>query len=251
WRQRRRDESTVDAWRYRVQWTPLTAAAGATLGGTWLLVAPAAYAGQPIVGQVVQALGEAGADVTPLAVADADRAALAARLADVDAAAVTGVLSLLALDETPHPQRPVVPAGLAGTLALVQALGDAGITAPLWCATGGAVSTGRADPLDHPRQALVWGLGRVAALEHADRWGGLVDLPAKLDRRARGRLAAVLAGVGHEDQVAVRTSGLFARRLARAAAEPAPQRPGWRPAGTALVTGGLGSLGAHVARWLA
>ncbi|MFF3854991.1 type I polyketide synthase [Micromonospora sp. NPDC002575] len=251
WRQRRRDESTVDAWRYRVQWTPLTAAASAALGGTWLLVAPAAYAGQPIVGQVVQALGEAGADVTPLAVADADRAALAARLADVDAAAVTGVLSLLALDETPHPQRPVVPAGLAGTLALVQALGDAGITAPLWCATGGAVSTGRADPLDHPRQALVWGLGRVAALEHADRWGGLVDLPAKLDRRARGRLAAVLAGVGHEDQVAVRTSGLFARRLARAAAEPAPQRPGWRPAGTVLVTGGLGSLGAHVARWLA
>ncbi|WP_431903447.1 type I polyketide synthase [Micromonospora carbonacea] len=251
WRQRRRDESTVDVWRYRVQWTPLTAAAHATLGGTWLLVAPAEHAGQPIVGQVVQALGEAGADVTPLAVADADRAALAARLADVDAAAVTGVLSLLALDETPHPQRPVVPAGLAGTLALVQALGDAGITAPLWCATGGAVSTGRADPLDHPRQALVWGLGRVAALEHADRWGGLVDLPAKLDRRARGRLAAVLAGVGHEDQVAVRTSGLFARRLARAAADPAPQRPGWRPAGTALVTGGLGSLGAHVARWLA
>ncbi len=251
WRQRRRDESTVDAWRYRVQWAPLTAATGATLGGTWLLVAPAAYAGQPIVGQVVQALGEAGADVTPLVVADADRAALAARLADVDAAAVTGVLSLLALDETPHPQRPVVPAGLAGTLALVQALGDAGITAPLWCATGGAVSTGRADPLDHPRQALVWGLGRVAALEHADRWGGLVDLPAKLDRRARGRLAAVLAGVGHEDQVAVRTSGLFARRLARAAADPAPQSPGWRPAGTALVTGGLGSLGAHVARWLA
>ncbi|MEU8191149.1 type I polyketide synthase, partial [Micromonospora carbonacea] len=229
WRQRRRDESTVDAWRYRVQWTPLTAAASAALGGTWLLVAPAEHAGQPIVGQVVQALGEAGADVTPLAVADADRAALAARLADVDAAAVTGVLSLLALDETPHPQRPVVPAGLAGTLALVQALGDAGITAPLWCATGGAVSTGRADPLDHPRQALVWGLGRVAALEHADRWGGLVDLPAKLDRRARGRLAAVLAGVGHEDQVAVRTSGLFARRLARAAADPAPQRPGWRP----------------------
>ncbi|MDG4818385.1 SDR family NAD(P)-dependent oxidoreductase [Micromonospora sp. WMMD956] len=251
WRQRRRDESTVDAWRYRVQWTPLTAAASAALGGTWLLVAPAEHAGQPIVGQVVQALGEAGADVTPLAVADADRAALAARLADVDAAAVTGVLSLLALDETPHPQRPVVPAGLAGTLALVQALGDAGITAPLWCATGGAVSTGRADPLDHPRQALVWGLGRVAALEHADRWGGLVDLPAKLDRRARGRLAAVLAGVGHEDQVAVRTSGLFARRLARAAADPAPQRPGWRPAGTALVTGGLGFLGAHVARWLA
>ena len=25
--------------------------------------------------------------------------------------------------------------------------------------------------------AQVWGLGRVAALEYPDRWGGLVDLP--------------------------------------------------------------------------
>ncbi|SCG75728.1 type I polyketide synthase [Micromonospora coxensis] len=251
WRQRRRDESTVDAWRYRVRWKPLTAATGTSTGGTWLLVAPAAYAGDPLVGQVVQTLGEAGADVLPVTVAAPDRRTLAGQLAAVDADTVTGVLSLLALDEAAHPDRPVVPAGLAGTLALVQALGDAGITAPLWCATRGAVSTGRADPLDHPRQALVWGLGRVAALEHADRWGGLVDLPPVLDRRSRGRLAAALTGADHEDQVAVRPSGLFARRLVRAAVESTPDDTGWRPTGTALVTGGLGSLGAHVARWLA
>ena len=40
---------------------------------------------------------------------------------------VGGVLSLLALDEEPHPEYPAVPCGLAGTLALVQALDDAGI----------------------------------------------------------------------------------------------------------------------------
>ncbi|MFI2652637.1 type I polyketide synthase [Micromonospora fulviviridis] len=251
WRQRRRDESTVDAWRYRVRWQPLAAASSARLPGTWLLVAPAAYAGDPLVGQVVQALGEAGAGVVPVSVADPDRAALAGQLADLDLDAVAGVLSLLALDEAAHPDRPVVPAGLAGTLALVQALGDLGSGAPLWCATRGAVSTGRADPLDHPRQALAWGLGRVVALEHPDRWGGLVDLPSTLDRRARGRLAVALAGLGHEDQLAVRTSGLFARRLVRAGAETPPDATGWRPAGTVLVTGGLGSLGAHVARWLA
>ena len=34
----------------------------------------------------------------------------------------------------------VVPAGLAGTLALVQALGDAGVGAPLWVLTRGAVA---------------------------------------------------------------------------------------------------------------
>ncbi|MFI7221478.1 type I polyketide synthase [Micromonospora maritima] len=249
WRQRRRDESTVDAWRYRVRWAPLTAAPAARLTGTWLLVAPAAYAGDALVGQVVAALGEAGAGVVPVTVAEPDRSALSAQLAGLDE--VTGVLSLLALDETGHPDHPVVPTGLAGTLALVQALGDAGITAPLWCATRGAVSTGRADPLDHPWQAPVWGLGRVVALEHPDRWGGLVDLPGVLDRRARGRLAVVLAGVGDEDQLAVRPSGLFGRRLARAGGDSPPDGAGWRPTGTVLVTGGLGSLGAHVARWLA
>ncbi|WP_328348243.1 type I polyketide synthase [Micromonospora sp. NBC_00421] len=252
WRQRRRDESTVDAWRYRVRWQPLPTASSARLGGTWLLVAPAAYAGHVMVGQTIQALGEAGADVVPVTVADPDRGALAEQLAGLDALAVSGVFSLLALDEEDHPERPVVSAGLAGTLALVQALGDAGIAAPLWCATRGAVTTGRADPLDHPRQALVWGLGRVAALEHPDRWGGLVDLPAVLDRRTRGRLAVALAGLGYEDQIAVRTSGLFARRLVRAGEQATPpDAAGWRPAGTVLVTGGLGAIGAHVARWLA
>ncbi|XTZ15526.1 type I polyketide synthase [Micromonospora echinospora] len=251
WRQRRRDETTVDGWRYRVQWKPLIGVPHTALRGTWLLVVSTAHAGHALVGQVVQALGEAGADVLPLTVDDPDRTALTARLADLDTAAVTGVLSLLALDEDHHADRPVVPVGLAGTLALVQALGDLGITAPLWCATTGAVSTGRADPLDHPRQALVWGLGRVVALEHADRWGGLVDVPARLDRSSRGRLVAALAGVGHEDQVAVRSSGLFARRLVRAEAGTDRPATGWQPTGTVLVTGGLGAIGAHVARWLA
>ena len=42
----------------------------------------------------------------------------------------------------PVPAHPVVPAGLAGTLALVQALGDAGVGARLWVLTRGAVAAG-------------------------------------------------------------------------------------------------------------
>ena len=66
---------------------------------------------------------------------------------------------------------------------LIQAVGDA----PLWTLTRGAVSTGKADALRQPAQAPVWGLGRVAALEHPGRWGGLIDLPASLDDRAAAR----------------------------------------------------------------
>ncbi|MFP8964936.1 hypothetical protein ACLIYP_30955, partial [Streptomyces nanhaiensis] len=84
-------------------------------------------------------------------------------------------------------------------------LGDAGVQAPLWCVTQGAVTTGGSDPLAHPAQAQIWGLGRVAALEHPDRWGGLVDLPEQLDERGAAHLRAVLAApAGGEDQVAIR-----------------------------------------------
>ena len=41
------------------------------------------------------------------------------------------MVSLLALDETPLAAHPAVSAGLAGTQALAQALGDAAIGAPL------------------------------------------------------------------------------------------------------------------------
>ncbi|MFE0225135.1 hypothetical protein ACFW0U_30645, partial [Streptomyces albidoflavus] len=100
-----------------------------------------------------------------------------------------------------------------------------------------------------PAPAAVGGLARVAALEHPAVWGGLVDLPSAWDERAARRFAAVLAGHDGEDQVAVRSSAAFARRLVPApAAEPGD---GWQPRGTVLVTGGTGGPGAHHARGVA
>ena len=161
---------------------------------------------------------------------------------------MAGVVSLLALTGEPAPGHPVVARGLADTLALVQGLGDAGIAAPLWVLTRGAVAAGAGDVLTEPVQAQVWGVGRVAALELSDRWGGLADLPPVLDEQAGARLAQVLAGCG-EDQVAIRPAGLLARRLARTA-PPRAQAP-WSTRGTVLVTGGTGAVAGHVARWAA
>jgi NAD(P)-dependent dehydrogenase (short-subunit alcohol dehydrogenase family)/acyl carrier protein len=141
-----------------------------------------------------------------------------------------------------------VPAGVAGTLALVQALGGAAIGAPLWCLTRGAVAAGPQDGPPDAVQGQVWGLGRVAGLEHPERWGGLADLPPVWDGRTGDLLCAVLAGSPAEDQVAIRGGGLLVRRLERAPHQPGP---GWRPHGTVLLTGGTGTLGVHVARWLA
>jgi NAD(P)-dependent dehydrogenase (short-subunit alcohol dehydrogenase family) len=118
---------------------------------------------------------------------------------------------------------------------------------PLWCVTRDAVATRPGDPVD-PAQAMIWGLGRVAALEQPARWGGLIDLPGAVDDRFTAGLAARLGGT--EDQVAVRAGGILGRRLRHAPAGGAPAAP-WRTSGTWLVTGGTGGVGAIVAGWLA
>ncbi len=239
WRNRRTELSTVDQWRYRITWHPVAEPAPA-LAGTWLVVhAPDVC---------LDALEKAGAQVRTLRVDECDdRVTLAERLREESS--IAGVLSLLALDEREHATHPVLPSGLAANLLLSQALGDAGLIAPLWLATQGTAAVVPGDELPRPGQATTWGLGRVLALEHPDRWGGLVDLPEILDEQAATRLCAVLTGIGDEDQLAVRDSGVYQRRLRRAPVEGTAAE--WRTSGTALITGGTGGLGAHVARWLA
>ncbi|GHI04051.1 hypothetical protein AQI88_07785 [Streptomyces cellostaticus] len=237
WRTRDR-EAAMDGLRYRISWQP---AADQVAGRrNWLIVHSADL---PVPELLADALG---VRTLPLGIG-ADRAEIAERLA-ANAEPVDGVLSLLALDERERPGSAELPVGLALTTALVQAMGDAELDVPLWCATQGAVSTGHGDRLDSPAQAMVWGLGRVAALEHPQRWGGLVDLPPTVDAEAAERLAGVLSGA--EDQVAVRASGVFVRRLLHAPVGDAPRRD-WPLRGTTLITGAFGALGRRVARWLA
>ncbi|MFB6567405.1 type I polyketide synthase, partial [Streptomyces noursei] len=248
WRSRQADESRLAAWRHRIVWQRLTGAALAhrkALSGTWLAVVPEGLTDDPWVTTTLDGLGT---HLVHVEVATADRTALAGalRARAADGTRFGGVVSLLALRDT---CAGAVPEGTALTTTLLQALGDAGIDAPLWCVTRGAVSAGRTDRPRRPLQAAVWGLGRVAALEHPQRWGGLVDLPEDPDQRSAAGLAAVLAGLDGEDQVAVRGTAVLARRLV-----PAPDRRSaepWHPTGTVLVTGGTGALGAHVARRLA
>ncbi|MEE4590041.1 SDR family NAD(P)-dependent oxidoreductase [Streptomyces antimycoticus] len=279
WRRERRDVSTIDSWRYKVRWKPLTAPATSP-AGTWLVVVSHAKAEHEWVAGVTGALIRHGAEplMVVLGEPELDRATLADRLGTVlaDTPRISGVVSLTALDESAHPAYPSVPQGYAMTLLLSQALGDAGLEAPMWCLTqrgvslgygygdgygdgdgagggGGAQSnakTGGEGALAVRRkQALAWGLGKVIALEQPLRWGGLIDLPEGVDPHTQDYLAGVLDGTSGEDQVAIRPSGLFGRRLVHA---PARERGGaWQPRGTVLVTGGTGALGGHVARWLA
>jgi NAD(P)-dependent dehydrogenase (short-subunit alcohol dehydrogenase family)/acyl carrier protein len=102
-----------------------------------------------------------------------------------------------------------------------------------------------------PEQALVAGLGRVAALEHPDAWGGMVDVAAGEAPASESLIAAVGGvGVAQEPELALRAGRLFARRLVREAWSTEALAPA-RYDGTALITGGTGALGRQVARFLA
>ncbi|MCG8914601.1 acyltransferase domain-containing protein, partial [Actinokineospora sp. PR83] len=144
----------------------------------------------------------------------------------------------------PHPAgttAPVLVVRADDAADLLAALHNAPAGTRVWGVTSRAVAAGSTDPAPVPAHAAAWGLGRVAALELPDRWGGLVDLPEDPDWDA---LLGVLAGP--DDEVALRRGAVLSRRVVRA--EPTGD---WRPSGTVLITGGTGALGARVARWAA
>ncbi|MFC8827302.1 SDR family NAD(P)-dependent oxidoreductase [Streptomyces sp. NPDC057137] len=269
WRGRQERADALADCHYEETWQPgAPSGVAPDLTGHWILATPAGPTGTPLANAVADALAAAGGTVHTLPAAD-DRAGYAAALTALTATPGTrtprAVLALTPLDEDPHPDRPAVTSGAALTLALTQALGDAGVRAPLRILTRGAVRTGETDTAPRPAGALAWGLGHVIALEHTERWGGLVDLPAAtatatadeehtapgpLDTATARHLLTTLAEQPPtgEEYVALRPAGRLVRRLRRAA--PAPYQP-WRARGTVLVTGGSGALAGHLAVHLA
>ncbi|WP_235783782.1 type I polyketide synthase [Amycolatopsis orientalis] len=254
WYRGHQEQAEKDSKRYGVSWQPLDPPGVPKLDGTWVVLSSIADSGHPWVRGSLDAITRAGAAVRHLELdeQDTDRAMLAGKLRTAleDGVEPAGVLSLLTFDENGHSVHRAAPLGLALTVALVQALGDAGVRALLWCASDGAVSVTPAEAPRNPAQAQVWGFGRVVGLEHPERWGGLVDLPADVTDGALAGLASALGNAAEEDQLAVRATGVLVRRLLRTPAGDVPVRT-WRPEGTVLVTGGTGALGAHVVRWLA
>jgi acyl transferase domain-containing protein/pimeloyl-ACP methyl ester carboxylesterase/acyl carrier protein len=266
-RRRDRNRDEMDGWRYRVEWRPVEDPQAA-LSGRWLLVLPSSLHGEDWLTALLHALEHNGAHVAcvELDQLTLDRHEMVERLrqalleepsqsgegeSDQGSPELRGVLSLLAIEEEGDCSQGTVPEGLQATLSLAQALGELDNETPLWMLTRGAVSVFEAERVEAPRQRMVWGLGQTLGLEHQARWGGLIDLPQALDERTLQRLCGALSGIGIEDQLAVRGTGVFVRRLAR---HPIPSSDGartWRPQGTTLVTGATGGIGRHLARWLA
>ncbi|OMC39938.1 polyketide synthase [Mycobacterium sp. GA-1841] len=125
------------------------------------------------------------------------------------------------------------------TLALQQRLG---VSARLWALT---IGVHEGDNLVH---APLWGLGRVAAAEHPQLWGGVVDV-------ADGCLPlGALGSLPGHGVVVVRDGVNLAARLGASESSAAVAQDAQMhcvPGGTYLITGGTGVLGLRMAQRLA
>ncbi|MGN9809490.1 type I polyketide synthase [Micromonospora sp. BQ11] len=143
--------------------------------------------------------------------------------------------------------------GVVNVLHLVHALADGTPAEPpprLWLVTSGVHGIDGSAPPVSVDQAPLWGLGRVAALEHPELRPTLLDLEPSPDPAAAERIAEELRADDAETQVAVRGGERHVARLGRLAAPRREPGDTVREDATYLVTGGLGALGLLVARWL-
>ena len=249
-----------DDWFYEVRWQP-SALEGPRLrapeAGTWLVLADRGG-----VADRIAALREPSGARTVL-VARGDAWSLQGDRATIRPSEPGDYRRLLAAAGAPAAvvhlwsagaaAADAISAGPESLLHLLHALLAAeGRARPrVWLATRDAQAVAGDDRCEDPWGAALWGMGRALAAEHAELWGGLVDLCAATPAGAAAEalVREVEAGTA-DDKVALRPGGRYVPRLARR--PPGRTRGEWvvRADGTYLVTGGLGGIGLAVARWL-
>jgi len=232
---------------FELIWQPAPLPPPRPLTGAWLLLgdAPAADA----LAAAIRARGGQPHHLRPDDLPDD----LAAALARLDAAEpLRGLVDLRPLDLAPPADHDALRAAIHRTMGAVQALQQLALAARparLWLVTRRAqrVADLGGETLG---AALLWGLGRSAALEHPELQPTLVDLDGGPDELEQ--LALALGADDPEGQLALRHGQRHLARLAPAGAwarEPAPALD-LGPADAWLVTGGLTGLGLSAAAWL-
>ena len=251
-----RVEQAAPSVTYTLEWRQ-SPQSGSTLSaraaeGSWLILVDRAGFGDTVA-DAIEALGGRCFRVRADEPDAADAIEHGWARVSAQAGPLRGLVNLWCLD-VPEPGSPAdVEPFQRAILALLTwtRLAIAAPTKPAtWWATSGAVAIGPSEIVRSPGQAALWGLGRSLSAEQPDAWGGLVDLPADPGEAVARAFVRALVEPDGEDLTALRAEGRYAQRLASRDLSGAPAwKP--RPGGTWLITGGLGALGMHVARWLA
>jgi myxalamid-type polyketide synthase MxaE and MxaD len=258
-----RRRSAQDGGLYAVHWAPVADQPVTAPAGSWLVLAGSAPAGRELARKLTARGERCLVAVTGSAEAadersldEDDASAYDCLLADAAAGEplLRGVVDLRSMasvcggvDEN------VLHASAARTLLLAQSLARSswvGQPPRLWlvtCATQAFSSPGAGATL---AGAALWGLGRVFASELSELECSLVDLPPRVGSAELDALLAALTDARFPQQAALREDRMLAPTLAALPGSSAAVVVRLRPDRSYLVTGGLGSLGIRVARWL-
>jgi acyl transferase domain-containing protein/acyl carrier protein len=240
--------SSVSDWLYDVQWreSPLDTAPkrdSAGPAGTWLVVAAGRLGSA--VAERLTARGEHARLVSTQDAPSLEAPALESHRG------VVYVREVADSDEA-HSAKvgPSRATGVAAAVRLINLMTESTKERPprLWIVTSGAQPVGEGRLRDN-KGASLWGLGRSAALEASEVWGGLIDAdPVSPPAEAAALVVEEMLAATSEDQVGFRDGRRFVPRLTRL--RVGGGAPTLRSDGAYLVTGGLGGLGLLIARWL-
>ncbi len=244
-------------WLFRTSWAPVDAVPGRSPAGVWLVFDHADLAGRLRAlrgdGAVVRVAPGAGFARTPdgYVIDPADPEGHAELLSAVEGehgpvgAVVHGWATRRFDDAHEAYTRGLELSGLS-VQGLIKASGADG--PPLLVVTTGACPTGDADPVE-PVHATVNGLVRTAGAEGRTAWVRQLDLRAD-DPDPASAVMAELADVGGEQIVALRAGRRLAPRVRPLDEPPSAAAHRIREGGLYLLTGGLGSVGFHTAKFL-
>jgi acyl transferase domain-containing protein/surfactin synthase thioesterase subunit len=253
------DAARIESLLYRLVWreVPPSDASGQPLQDWWVFAEGKGGVGQQLAA-LLRAEGRAVEVLTPGRTEPSHFDSLLGRAPD----RAFGLVYLWGLGTPPltltHGPPTASAHAWAGSacIGLLKALDrrrDRGQASPrLWLVTRGAQAPAT-DQKTPPKtaQSLLWGLGRTAALEYPELWGGLIDLPADGSAKTAARLLLrELKAAGGEDQIVLRRAKRLAPRFVRAALQRLPPRRALRADATYWIVGGLGALGLKAAEAL-
>ena len=133
-------------------------------------------------------------------------------------------------------------------LNLIQTLHQKSVIAPIHIITRGAQQIAQERlSANSILGAAYWGLGKVIASEHPEYYGSIIDLNEESEVGEAANIVRVM-GIEGEDYLALRQDKIYLPRLVQT--ELTKHSLTIDADGYYLITGGSGSLGLQVARWL-
>ncbi|AOX02678.1 hypothetical protein BJP34_27445 [Moorena producens PAL-8-15-08-1] len=275
-------------WLYQIHWQPQSTSLDnqsidLTKPGSWLLFCPPTGIGKHLAesltqqgqhcilvtpGENYQQLDSQHYQINPIKVSEFPRL-LQESLEQQPP--LRGIVHLWSLQETLAPLKSTQELQKSqdlccgSVLHLVQAIvKNQDLKSPtLWLVTQGSQSVANQSLPIQFQQAPLWGLGRVIAQEHRELQCRCLDLdPTVEENQAVAALLQEILSPGDENQIAYRQQVRYVARLERqqksltstqvvaSMSEAANNQVSIQSEFSYLITGGLGALGLHSARWM-